>query len=112
MIWSVPDLVFGPMVRLRAEMPLLSVSVSVTSAMMTSMRTWARTMSILSTRSRIRRMSSTVPETTTALLRSSARMVTRPLKFVVPSPKVTMAGEAGVGVATPGVPGAAVGAGG
>ncbi len=69
--------------RFSAEMPVVSLSVRVTSAMTTSMRTWARMTSILSTSSRMRRMSSPVPLTTMALLRSSEATVSRELNSVV-----------------------------
>ncbi len=86
--WVGPPAVpfLGPTVRPSAEMPLVSVSVSVTSAMITSIRTWGRTASILATSSLIRRMSSAMPETTTELLRSSLYTVARLLNSVVPWP--------------------------
>ena len=62
-------------VRPRASMPVEAASVSVISAMTTSMRTWASRTSSWAMMSLMRRRSSTVPETTRALLRSSATMV-------------------------------------
>ncbi|OQB92860.1 MAG: hypothetical protein BWX86_01750 [Verrucomicrobia bacterium ADurb.Bin122] len=68
--------------RPRELMPVASSSLRVTSATTTSMRTCGRTTSILSTSSLMRRMSSRVPLTTTALVRSSAVTVMRELNSV------------------------------